>query len=82
MGKLCNGCKTSLPEQGNVGSLNLSEQNHGRGEAGTGTRGGGLNKTLKLLLIISVFLVPCWSVEYLSFVLIFIFLSQVALRSL
>lgn len=49
MGKLCNGCKTSLPEQGNVGSLNLSEQNHGRGEDGTGTRGGGLNKSLKLL---------------------------------
>ena len=58
MGKLCNGCKTSLPEQGNVGSLNLSEQNHGRGEAGTGTRGGGLNKSLKLHTF-DDFCVPC-----------------------
>ena len=36
MGKLCNGCKTSLPEPGNVGSLNLSGQN--RVERGGGDK--------------------------------------------
>ena len=43
MGKLCNGCKTSLPKPG---SLNVS--GHGRGEAAGALGAGGLRKSLNI----------------------------------